>query len=479
MKVRQLIFIACFIAFTCQRTEAQIDSAVVAIQRIPFSYISNVDRKISKYSIRLTNKTEKTLIKLVRWETKIHELLLRVNPAAAERLFRNDQLTFAIVLEKFRAGEKIVSEQRARYDEYRDKLTVGIKYLEEKNSQIKSSFVQPIKNAKAKLSKLEDEQATTEAITQFIKERKKELLSQSLQFLGNSKYLQKIDKESYYYVETLRNYKDIFSDEQKAEKVAFDILNKIPAFQQFFRENSMLTSLFGNPLDPSSAGNLTGLQTRSSISQLIQGQLAAAGPNAQSMLQQNVQAAQNMLNSLKDKVQKAGGSTGDMELPNFKPVEAKSRTFKQRLEFNNNFQFTKNNSLVPTQANIGLSVGYKLNDKSTIGVGGSYNMGIGDIQHIHFSHMGLSVRSFVDWKLKSEFYFSGGFEMNHNAGFRSIEQLRNYNEWQGSGLLGLSKKINLKAKLIKGSKISIMYDALARRQVPVANPWVLRTGYNF
>lgn len=84
----------------------------------------------------------------------------------------------------------------------------------------------------------------TEAIEQFIKERKNQLIDEAVKYIGKSRYLQKINKESYYYVETLRNYKEIFSDKKKAEELALKILNKIPAFQKFAEKNSMLAGLF-------------------------------------------------------------------------------------------------------------------------------------------------------------------------------------------------------------------------------------------
>jgi RHS repeat-associated protein len=112
----------------------------------------------------------------------------------------------------------------------------------------------------------------------FIKQRKKQLIEQSIQYIGKSKYLQKINKEAWYYVETIKNYKEIFSDKQKAEQTAITLLNKIPAFNKFMQENSMLAQLFGSPTAIGNTASLAGLQTRASVNALIQNQIAAAGP---------------------------------------------------------------------------------------------------------------------------------------------------------------------------------------------------------
>lgn len=65
--------------------------------------------------------------------------------------------------------------------------------------------------------------------------------------------------------------------------------------------------------------------------------------------------------------------------------------------------------------------------------------------------------------------------MNHNAGFKNIEQLKNYNAWQRSGLLGLSKKYKI-GKKVKG-EMKLLYDFLHKDHVPVSRAVVWRVGY--
>jgi Mg2+ and Co2+ transporter CorA len=471
---------------------AKADTLINTITDIPKKYLSTIDDKLDKYTTRVTNKTEKTLTKLAKLETKIKTLLEKASPETAQRLFSNSQLTFAAALEKYKQGQSIITDQRKKYNEYRDKLTTTIKYLEDQKDKLDTKLLQPLAKAKEELKEYETMQDETDAMEQFIKERKKQLVDQSLQYLGKSKYLQKINKEAYYYVETIRNYKQIFTDKQKAEETALTILNKIPAFQKFMQQNSMLASLFrlpGGSVPPlGGGGGLAGLQTRASVNTLIQNQIAAGGPNAAEQIRNNMQAAQAELNKLKDKVLKAGGSSSDMNTwdnssPRGRlggaPNTTKTQTFKQRLEKGFNVQFAKNNSLVPTTADVAMHIGYKMNDKSVIGLGASYKAGLGSIQRIAISHQGVGLRSYIDWKLKKQFYISGGYEMNHNAQFRNIQQLQQYNSWQHAGLVGLTKKIPLKTKWTKGTKFQVLYDMLANRHVPVSQPVVLRVGYQF
>jgi hypothetical protein len=97
-----------------------------------------------------------------------------------------------------------------------------------------------------------------------------------------------------------------------------------------------------------------------------------------------------------------------------------------------------------------LSVGYKLNDKSIIGVGAAYKIGLGHgWNHMELSSQGAGLRSFVDWKLKGSIWISGGYEVNYKSMVNSIDQLKNLDAWQESGLMGLSKVFDVKSKFLK------------------------------
>ncbi len=467
------------IIFTSYTCVAQADSALQQIQQVSQKYITAIDTKIDKYQHRITNKTEKTLTKLAKWENKIKNLLEKASPETAERLFGEGRTTFSSLLQQLKSGEQIVNTQRVKYDEYRDKLTTSLKYLEEQKQNIDSKLVQPITKANKKLNELEEETKKQEAIEAFIKERKKQLINEGIKHIGNSKYLTKINKESYYYIETIKNYKEIFSDKKKAEETALTILNKIPAFKRFVQDNSMLAQLFGSPYAAPNMQSLAGLQTRASVNTLIQNAIAAGGPNAQEQVKQNMQQAQAELSKLKDKVLKGGGSSSNDEIADFKVNPEKSKTFKQRLEFNTNVQFGRNNSLLPATTDLGLNVGYKFSESKIMGIGLSYKVGLGTLQKIRFSHQGVSLRSFADFKLKKQFFITGAYEMNHNAAFSNIQELKEFNAWQSSGLIGISKKINFKTKYTKGTKLQLLYDMLARQHTPVSQQWVFRVGYQF
>jgi hypothetical protein len=205
------------------------------------------------------------------------------------------------------------------------------------------------------------------------------------------------------------------------------------------------------------------------------------GPNAQQTFQQNIQQAQSQLQQLKNKVNKLGGSNSDDIMPEgFKPNSQKTKSFLQRIELGTTIQTQRATSFFPSTSDLGLMAGYKLNDKSIIGIGASYKMGWGNgWNNIRLSHQGLGLRSFIDLKLKGSFYVSGGYEQNYKAEIRNISQLQDISSWQQSGLIGMSKIVSVKSKLFKKTKIQLLWDLLSYQQIPRAQPIIFRLGYSF
>ncbi len=462
----------------CAKLAAQKDSSLQALEQLPTRYVSTIDKKITTYSNRVSKKTIKTLTRLSHWESKIKTTLQKVNPQAAQQLFGNQQLSFASLLEKIKQGEAISLQYHQQYDKYRDDLTTNIKYLEKQKAFLDSGLSKKIKATRQKLQQLNAESDSTDAIEQFIKERRKQLLNTAMKYMGNSRNLRNINKEVFYYAETLRNYKEIFNDEAKTEKLAKDILHRVPGFDDFLKKNSLLASMFGPASGPTGTPDYSGLQTRASIQNEIRSRIASGGPNAQQVFNENMKAAQAQLNEYKDKLLKAPGGTGEM--PDFKPNMQKTKTFAQRIEYGSSLQFAKSNTLMPTTMDLALTVGYKLNDKSIAGLGAAYKMGLGSIDRIRFSTEGISLRSFMDWKLKKQFYVSGGWEMNYLSALPQVSTtLVKYDDnWQQSALLGISKKLSVKTKLFKQTKIQLLYDFLAKQHLPVSQPLLFRVGYN-
>jgi hypothetical protein len=96
---------------------------------------------------------------------------------------------------------------------------------------------------------------------------------------------------------------------------------------------------------------------------------------------------------------------------------------------------------------------------------------------IRFSSQGLSLRTFMDWKIKGTYYVTGGYEQDYLTGFTSVAQLRDPSAWQRSALLGMEKKYRINDKL-KGN-LQLLYNLLYQHTLPAGQPIQFRVGYNF
>jgi hypothetical protein len=482
--IRLLLFL--LIAFTSQYCKAQVDTTVQSIQDLPLKYINQIDSKIDKYSNRIITKTEKTLTKLSRWENKIHSLLLKVNPQAAQNLFGNNQTTFSSLLQKIEEGKSIAEKYQAKYDEYRDRLITGMTYLQKQKDSLKAKLINPINKVNQKLMKLDDNVKNSEALENFIRERKNRLIDESIKYIGKSKYLKKINKEAYYYVESIRNFKEIFSDKKRAEELAIKLLNEIPAFKKFVQQNSQLASLFSPagffPALPAggSVPIVNGLATRASLQQFFLTNMptvSGTSINPVQQIQNQLGDVGSPINKWKDKQNDIGGMKNN-SLPDFTPNTQRTKSFRKRLETGTDFQFGKSVNFLPATSDIGLKLGYMINDKSSAGIGLNYKIGLGNgWDNIHFTNQGVGLRTYLKWKLKKGLDIQGGSEWNYMLQFKKIEQLKNYNAWQQSALLGLCKNYSI-SKKVKGN-ISILYDFLYSNHLPNTQPLVFRVGYGF
>src|SRR6202000_766808 len=117
---------------------------------------------------------------------------------------------------------------------------------------------------------------------------------------------------------------------------------------------------------------VAGLQTKDQVAQLVNGQ--AGGDGGQAALQGQLQSAESQLDTYKSKLSQLGAGNGNMDMPDFKPNDQKTKTFWKRIQYGANFQTSRNNYYFPTVTDFGFSLGYKLGHNNIIGVGASYKL---------------------------------------------------------------------------------------------------------
>jgi hypothetical protein len=480
-KIVTLILLILFIAFKpC--TAQSIDSLAGNVENLPGNFLAKIQKKYSSIEKNLAKKTTKYLAKMQRQEKKLQRKALKSDSAYITKT--NIDSIYSAFTDKLSQGQssaihgKLPVVHLNQYNAYIDTLSTSLAFL-----QKYKGLEDKIKAPTDALDQLKSKLNETDKIKEFIAQRKQQLKDELSKYTHIPSSLKNqyanIQKTAWYYSTQVHEYRDMLKDPKKIEEKALTVLNQMPFFQKFMKENSQLASLFRLPDNSgaNTAQSLAGLQTRASVQGMIQQRIASGGPNAMAMVQQNLTAAHAEINKLKDKLNQLGGGSGDLEMPDFKPNSQKTKPLLKRLEYSANIQFAKSSSLLPSTANIGLGIGYKLDDKKIIGLGMDYSAGMGTIQHISFSSQGIGLRSYLDWKIKKQIYITGGYEMNHNSGFKNIEQLKAYEAWQRSALLGVSKKYKI-SKKVKGN-MQLLYDFLANSHVPVSQPVIFRLGYNF
>ncbi|MEO5890617.1 MAG: hypothetical protein ABIQ31_10210 [Ferruginibacter sp.] len=446
------------------------------LQRIPGKYFDGLEKKAKQYIRNIDCKTENTLVKLSRWENKIRAILKRVNPEATSLLFSEGRPTFTTVLQEIRNGASFAGQYPAGYNKYLDDVTTRLKYLAGQDSNLTKKATTLVND----LDVLAAGEVKAEAIQQFIETRRKELVEQALRSVGKNRYLSKIDKETYYYSASLKNYREIFSDPTKTEEIIAALLGKIPAFKKFAKQHSLLSGLFD--ISPQNGRLDPGLQTRVGVEQLIKGRLAETVGQASGAMNKNLQSAQAQLINIKSRLKEGGTNS---ELPGFKPNDQKTKTFGQRIEYTASIRFAKSQHWLPQGTDIAFGVGYRLNDRSLVGFGASYLLGIGNIGNIHLSTQGLGIRTYADWKLKKQFFITGGLEINYLT-MKSLHQqlpaTRGFYPsgiWQKAALIGIMKKMNIRTGWFTSTNVQVLCDLFSRRHVLVSQPVLFRMGYNF
>jgi hypothetical protein len=417
MNFRPYILVTCLVIGTfyahSQNEQAIADQAEIS-SKVMKKYLDETSDKSVKIEARLSQKADKALLKLQNLEAKMQKKLKRIDSAKAKEVFGNLKEKYSSLGQRLNQSDKL-----GQYIPSLDTLSSSLNFLKQDLPllgdirETKEKLAKALGNVKA----LKNQFSKAEDIKAFIKERR-QYLREQLSQLGFAKELKRLNKSAYYYSQQLNEYKELLKDHKKAERKTLEILSKTKPFRDFMRRNSQFASLFRppfNPDDPSSAQSLAGLQTRVQVNTLIQQQVLNGGANGQSQFRQNLQDAQGKLDELKNKITKYGQNSSDDIMPEgFRPNNQKIKSFWQRLEYGTNFQSQRPNSYFPVTSDIGLSIGYKFNEKSILGIGTSYKIGWGqNIRNINITHQGVGLRSFADVKLKGSFWISGGYEMNY------------------------------------------------------------------
>jgi hypothetical protein len=471
-----LILLALFWAVSAT---AQDNSEIDKMAALPSGYYHQLTKKLDGKAASFDKKSKNYLRKIARSEKKMYKAVWKKDSLQAKILFGDVSKAYRELPGKALQKTRNLDRFSRVYSNKLDSLSTALTFLDN-NSLLKPELRAAFDKSRVSINGLQEKLDQNNLVKNFLTSRK-EQLSRELTKLGLLKDLKKFNKQLFYYQQQLQEFRELLNDPSKLEGKLLEAASHIPAFREFFNQHSTLAGLFRLPGSPNANGvPLTGLQTKESLSLDMLNRFGSEIAVKQTM-QKNMQEAREQLGKIRKKFGKTvpqGEEASDLQ--SFKPNNQKTKSFWKRLELGSNLQSQRSTSFLPVTSDIGLSLGYKLNDRSILGLGASYKMGWGqNIRNIHFTHEGVSLRSFVDWKLKGSFYVSGGYEMNYRSAFQRIEELKPLNAWQQSGLLGISKIVSFRSKLFKKTKIQCLYDFLHSQQIPDTQPLIFRIGYNF
>jgi len=470
--VRTSIILLCCLACSRGNSQQTLDSILNKIN--PQKWSASVEKNLNKLEDKIIAKSEKTLRSLQKQEEKIYKKQLSTKDSLiAKAKLAEIEERYKAIKDKLKNPVLVLPNATKQYFPHFDTLKTAFKFLDQ------NAGTPGIKEALSKIELFEGRMQQAEEVKKFIRERRDQL-KQQLEHLGLVKDLKRINKEVYYYSAQINEYKSIFKDSKKLEQKAISLLNKMPAFTQFMKKHSELAGLFGPQGNYTTIQGQTGLQPRVQVISFIQNQTGLTSSSAQSLVRKNIQSAQGQIDQLRSMLNSYGGGSGNLDMPDFKPKNQKIKSFFRRLEYGTNLQTARSTSFFPITTDLGLSAGYRLNDKNIVGISATYKIGWGkNLSNIKLSSEGVGFRSFADINIKKSLFISGGFEYNYQQPFSSLSVLNNLDNWQKSGLIGVTKIVSLNTKVFKKTKVQFLWDFLSYRERPRGQAIKFRVGYSF
>jgi uncharacterized protein YdcH (DUF465 family) len=451
----------------------------VALEQMNVRALTRLNDKYSGLTREIKSQSAKTLDAMEKQEMQLKDKLQLKDTMAAKKLFGEVKQDYdALRIKLASPVTTVIPRPLQEYIPKLDSLQTVMRFLGQPGNGIAGGKLQQFQQLSSQLGQLEGKWQQAGQVQDFIRQREQQLSGPLTQY-GMGGQLVGMNKQIYYYQQQLANYKQTLSDPGKMGQAAIGIAQKIPFFQRFMQKNSYMGQLCPMPSNYGTPQALTGVPTSADIGKLIAQKMGTADKkiDPQQYLQQQADAGQDQLSALKNKVANVGGSSSDMEIPQFTPNTQKTKSFLHRMEYGFNVQTLSSSTYLPVTTQLAATLGYRLSDKATIGVGASYIMGWGtSLDHIVFSSQGLGLRSYLDVKAKGSIWITGGFEYNYLQAFSKWADLENFDVWQKSALLGLTKKYKLGNKT---GNLQLLYDFLARSQTPQAAALKFRVGYTF
>jgi len=467
----------------CQRLNPVSPAENVTPVNIDPKTLAGLQKQYNTIGAAIQSKSQKLLSFVQHQEVRLQGVVAAKNSTKAAQLFGSAAANYKALQDRVSSvainGE---TEQLKEYIPDIDSVENALNFLEQKNIQLPADELRQVKALNDQILQLKGRVQQANEVQLFVAARQQQLKDQ-LSAFGIGKDLLRSNKRLFYYQQQIIQYKSLLKDKDNLQSTLVSTVKRLPAFNEFMQKNSFLAKLYPASQNAGTVEGLAGLQTIADIKKQLQDRfgkdaLTPAGAGSASPLQGQVLSAQTGLSKLKDKLNAIGGNNSDLVMPGFTVNQQKNKSFLKRLEYGVNLQSLPGINFLPATSDIGLTLGYKLNDKATIGTGVSYIMGWGNgLSHIHISSQGLGLRSFVDIRAKGSIWVTAAWEYSYYQAFSKLSDLgNNVNAWQKSALIGLTKKYKIGKQ---NGNMQLLYNLLASQQAPRIPALKFRIGYSF
>lgn len=462
------------------------------VTQFPEKGLRAIKDRYSKLSGSINWSSTRAIKDFKKTEEKLFTKVCKRDSSLAEEIFGDIEYRYNSCFSSLQSFDHQTEFYSNEYNANLDTLQTALKFLQEKSlfqGVLSLSGKSQVKEVYSEIQDVQDQLQKAQSIQMmFLKQQR--LLKEKLSHILSNKDLVNLYRTAYYFQQKISEYQVQSTMREKVEEKIIAEIRDLPVFKEFMEKHSYFSKLFPNPnnLQPETA--FTGLQTISSVQNEVKSKYeldpgsitnTLNGQSSNSNLLQNlpIEEIREKIKSVKDNLNKAGVdvTNSDLTIPDFKPNELKTKSFLKRLEYGISIQSQRSRSYLPASSDIALTAGYKISGNSILGLGVSYKLGWGDggFNNLHLTSEGIGARSYVDIKVKGNFWATGGYEMNYLKTIGRYEVLKNFSNWQRSGLLGITKKYKAGKK---ENKIQLLWDFLSYNQIPRSQALQFRMGFN-
>jgi len=219
----------------------------VPVLALPQQYVAKVSQKIRRFNKKLTRTTLRYLNNLISNEKQLQQKLATTDSAAAQELFSQSIDSLRKLRQQLIAGSEFTQsiDIPKDYNAYLDSLGESLAFLQGPGGYLNKgkAIAEKLSVNSNELLQLRNKLATTDAINQYVQERKDLLtgyFSSGKLTALNMPGLQALSKKMYFYRQQLTEWKEAFSQPGKLETKAMGLLRQLPLFKQFMLEHGAL-----------------------------------------------------------------------------------------------------------------------------------------------------------------------------------------------------------------------------------------------